>query len=114
LRPLFCYPGPSPSSRESGIIALADIVEAATRSLGPKPESEARAFVRKLIAERVREGELAQCPLTLADLALAEAPFIGWVAARNHHRPAYPESSPLPAGNSSEWPKPESAAAQLA
>lgn len=103
LRPLFCYPGPAPSSRESGIISLADAVEAATRSLGAKAEAEARPFVRKLIADRVAEGELARCALTLAELAQAEDTFVGWVKARHHQRPGYPKSSA--AENASEWSK---------
>jgi putative nucleotidyltransferase with HDIG domain len=94
LRRSFCYPGPPPATRESGVIALADMVEAATRSLAAKSESEARAFVRKLIAERVAEGQLGQCPLTLAELARIEATLLDWLKASNHSRPIYPESSP--------------------
>jgi cyclic-di-AMP phosphodiesterase PgpH len=105
LRPFFCYAGPTPTSRESGIIALADIVEAATRSLGAKPEIEARAFLRKLIADRVADGQLAQCPLTLAELAQAENTFLDWLKARNHVRPAYPDAPALSAANPSEWPR---------
>ncbi len=89
-RSAFTYPGPSPSTRESGIIALADAVEAASRSLQAKTEPELRAFVRGLIADRISEGELAQCPLTLAELARVEAAFISWLKGRNHLRPAYP------------------------
>jgi putative nucleotidyltransferase with HDIG domain len=47
-RASFCYPGPPPSTRESGIIALADIVEAASRSLLSSSENELRVFVRAL------------------------------------------------------------------
>jgi putative nucleotidyltransferase with HDIG domain len=110
LRPFFTYPGPPPSSRESGIIALADTVEAATRTLVTKSDREARSYVRKLIADRVAEGELAQCPLTVAELALAEQTFVTWVIARNHQRPAYPKASALPAASASEWTKPQNAA----
>ncbi len=89
-RALFCYPGPPPSSKESGIIALADCVEAASRSVSSRSESDLRAFVRKLVADRISEGELAECPLTLADLAKIEAAFVEWLKGRNHFRPAYP------------------------
>ena len=89
-RAAFCYPGPPPSTRESGIIALADAVEAASRSLSLQSDAEVLAFVRTLIADRISEGELAQCPLTLADLAKIEAAFVIWLKGRNHHRPAYP------------------------
>jgi putative nucleotidyltransferase with HDIG domain len=92
LQSHFRYPGPRPRSRESGIIALADIVEAATRSRSPESELEVRAFVRKLVADRMAEGELADCPLTLAELARAEETFVQWAEARDHHRPAYPRN----------------------
>jgi putative nucleotidyltransferase with HDIG domain len=95
-RALFCYPGPPPSTRESGIIALADIVEAASRSLPTKSDPDLRSFVRKLLADRISEGELAHCPLTLADLAKIEAAFVGWLKGRNHHRPPYPGAAAEP------------------
>ena len=110
LRAAFSYPGPPPSSRESGIVALSDIVEAATRSLTVKSEAEARAFVRKLIADRIAEGELAQCPLTLAELALIEETFVSWVKTRHHLRPAYPKGAVPNLEETSEWTKTESAA----
>ena len=89
-RSLFCYQGPPPSTRESGIIALADTVEAASRSLSAQSEPDLDVFVRKLIADRIFEGELAQCPLTLSDLARIELVFVGWLKGRNQFRPAYP------------------------
>jgi len=92
LRAHFSYAGPPPSTRESGIIALADTLEAATRSLGAKTEAELRAFVCELIAELVAEGKLVQCPLTLAELARVQDSFCGWLKARHHHRPAYPKT----------------------
>lgn len=90
LRAAFCYPGPPPSTRESGIIALADIVEAATRSTTMKSDGEMRNFVARLIADRVSNGEFAQCPLTLVELARIEEAFAKWLKGRNHYRPAYP------------------------
>jgi putative nucleotidyltransferase with HDIG domain len=89
-RRLFAYPGPAPATRESGIIALADAVEAASRSFPSRSEAELRSFVSKLVADRVSEGELAECPLTLAELAKVEAAFVVWLRGRNHYRPAYP------------------------
>jgi putative nucleotidyltransferase with HDIG domain len=84
----FCYPGPPPSTRESGIIALADAVEAAARSL--PSGSDLRTFVCSLFADRISEGELAQCPLTLVDLAKIQEAFVGWLKSRAHFRPVYP------------------------
>lgn len=110
VRSQFCYPGPPPTSRESGIIALADVVEAATRAFHAKSDAEARTFIRGLIAERIAEGELANCPLTLIELARIEATFIGWLRARAHSRPAYPQSVAAVKTETSEWAKGEGAA----
>jgi len=98
-RALFTYPGPPPSTRESGIIALADAVEAASRSFASRSESDLRGFVTQLLANRISEGELAQCPLTLADLAKIQETFIGWLKGRNHYRPAYPALGTQPVGS---------------
>lgn len=92
LREAFRYPGPPPSTRESGIIALADTVEAATRSRPDLQPDELQTFVRGLIAQRVSEGELGECPLTLADVAQIERVFLSWLLARQHQRPAYPKN----------------------
>jgi cyclic-di-AMP phosphodiesterase PgpH len=114
-RASFCYPGPAPSTRESGIIALADTIEAASRSLPLKSEKELRTFVRKLLADRIVEGELAQCPLTLADLAKIEVAFVGWLKGRNHSRPAYPDNvNPAAEGAQNQVPAEKQNASQAA
>ncbi len=101
----FRYGGSPPSTKESGIIALADAVEAATRSMGNSTSSEIREVVRQLIAERIADGEYATCPLTLAELNQISASFQAWLAARSHKRPAYPqvESLPVVPGPAAEW-----------
>jgi hypothetical protein len=97
LEGAFRYSGPSPSSKESGIISLADAVEAATRSMGDSTAGEIREVVRNLIAERVAEGEYGACPLTLAELGQIESTFQAWLTARCHKRPAYPQLEPMTA-----------------
>jgi hypothetical protein len=98
----FRYPGSPPSTKESGIIAMADAVEAATRSMGESSPSEIQEVVRRLIADRVADGEYAECPLTLAELGQIESSFQAWLAARCHRRPAYPQAEPLPVGPGAE------------
>jgi cyclic-di-AMP phosphodiesterase PgpH len=102
----FRYPGPPPSTRESGIISLADTVEAATRSCGPMPQSELETFVRKLIGQRVADGDLGNCPLSLAELDEVQRVFISWLTARNHQRPAYPPVATAPATTTRDAPEP--------
>lgn len=90
LKKKFRYPGPPPSSRESGIIALADTIEAAARSVPDLDEAGIKNLVFKLIADRIEEGELNECPLTLAELAQLRESFAGTLVSRHHKRPVYP------------------------
>ncbi len=71
----FRYPGPKPTTRESGILLLADSVEATTRALKSPSPVEVGAEVRRVIRDKVADGQLDDCPLTLADLARIEAAF---------------------------------------
>ena len=52
----FRYPGPRPSSRESGIIALADTVESASRSLQKPTPAKIRTMVEDLIRAKINDG----------------------------------------------------------
>jgi cyclic-di-AMP phosphodiesterase PgpH len=98
----FRYGGPPASTKESGIIAMADAVEAATRSMGESSPPEIREAVRQLIAERVADGEYAACPLTLAEVSQIEASFRAWLTARCHRRPTYPQAEVLSVGQRAE------------
>ncbi len=72
----FRYPGPKPQSKESAIVSLADIVESASRSLSKPTPQKVEQLVNELIEERVADGQLDECELTLGDL--------------RHHRRALP------------------------
>ena len=71
----FRYPGPRPFRRETGILLLADSVEAATRALKDPTLEKVAARVRQVIQMRVSEGELDDCKLTLKDLAEIQETF---------------------------------------
>ena len=85
------YPGPRPRSRESGIVALADGVEASVRSLPEKTQDEIRRMVDKIVTERVEEGQLDECDLTLADIQKIKAAFVELLVGVYHERIPYPE-----------------------
>ncbi|MFH2036422.1 MAG: hypothetical protein ABIJ45_08465, partial [Candidatus Zixiibacteriota bacterium] len=87
----FKYPGPKPQNRETGIVMLADSVEAASRTLtDPKP-SRLRNLVQGIINDRFQSGELENCPLTLRDLALIRESFTQILIGVFHHRIEYPD-----------------------
>jgi putative nucleotidyltransferase with HDIG domain len=90
------YPGPSPRSKETAIVMLADASEAASRSLAEPSPSRLRSLVKKIIESRANEGQLDQCQLTLRELALIRESFVKVLAAVFHGRIPYPT---LPAKN---------------
>jgi hypothetical protein len=86
----YCYPGPRPRSRETAILMLADGVEGASRALAEPTPSRIRGLVTRIIEERVQQGQLDDCGLTLQDLARIREAFIPVLTATFHVRAPYP------------------------
>jgi putative nucleotidyltransferase with HDIG domain len=87
----FSYPGPRPRSKETAILMLSDGVEGASRALAEPTPSRIRGLVTRIIDERVQEGQLEQCGLTLSDLARIRDAFVPVLTAIFHVRAPYPE-----------------------
>jgi hypothetical protein len=87
----FKYPGEIPKSRESAILALADSVEAATRSLQKPTSTRLRQVVFKIIQERFLEGQLDKSQLTLRDMKKIGNSFVRILHGIFHYRVEYPE-----------------------
>ena len=87
----FRYPGPKPQSKETGIVMLADSVEAATRSISNPSPTKIRAFVEDLVDQRFRDGELDECDLTLRDLKQIIDAFMPVLYGVFQHRIEYPD-----------------------
>ena len=64
----FKYPGPKPSTKETGLLMICEAVEAAVRSLKNPTLTKIEAMADKIIEKRLKEGQLDDCPLTMADL----------------------------------------------
>lgn len=88
----YSYPGPRPRSKETAILMLADGVEGASRALAEPTPSRIRGLVQRIIDERVRDGQLDECGLTLQDLARIREAFIPVLTAIFHVRAPYPEA----------------------
>lgn len=93
----FRYPGPRPSTRESGIIALADSVESASRSLRKPTPARIRALVEDIVQAKVQDGQLDDCPLTLQELAIVRESFSNTLRSMLHSRIDYPKDEDRPA-----------------
>ncbi len=97
----FRYPGPSPQSRETAILMLADGVEARARAELPKEDDELRALIRGVIEYCQKEGQLDHTNLTLRDLNLITESFVNTLRNTYHPRIRYPEiKSTAPAESS--------------
>ena len=85
------YPGPKAQSKESAIIGIADSVEAAVRSLSqPTPET-IESLVKKIVTDRLQDGQLNECDLTLKELETVSHSFCETLKGIFHSRIEYPE-----------------------
>lgn len=89
----FRYPGPSPQTRETAIIMLADSVEAASRSLATSSPKLLRELVKKIIRDKFNAHQLDQCNLTLRDLDKIVDGFMPVLQGIFHSRIEYPSKS---------------------
>lgn len=87
----FRYPGPRPRSRESGIVSLADAVESASRSLRKPTPQKIRALVNDIVFNRIKDGQLDDCGLTVKDLKLVRECFSKTLRSMMHSRIDYPK-----------------------
>ena len=87
----FSYPGPSPRTKETAILFLADLCEAAVRAIRPATREELETLVNRLIDERVAEGELNDCNLTFRELQMIKEVFLQVLQGVHHPRIQYPD-----------------------
>ena len=86
----FMYPGNPPVSKESGVVMLADTVEAACKSLDNPTEARLEKFIDTLITSKMEHGQLDSCALTFGDLKKIRSVFVKILAAYYHGRIKYP------------------------
>lgn len=91
----FRYRGPRPRSRETGIVALADSVDAAATALRPNTEEEIVRLVNKLVDDHLKDGQLDNSGLTLGDIKQLKASFVETLKGRFHVRVRYPGNEEL-------------------
>ena len=64
----FRYPGPKPNTKETGILMLCEAIEAAVRSIKEPDILKIETMIDKIINQRIEDGQLSECPLTLDEL----------------------------------------------
>lgn len=98
----FSYYGNPPSSKESGVVMIADTVEAACRTLEKPSVPRLEKFIQTLIDGKLQKGLLDKCALTFADLAKIKASFVSVLAGYYHSRIEYPNQKDPDADAKSE------------
>jgi len=86
----FRYPGPPPATAEQAIVMLADSIEAASRSLEKPTPRRLEELINRMFEARQSDGQLANAPLTLADLTRIKETFLGILCGMYHFRVKYP------------------------
>jgi hypothetical protein len=87
----FRYPGPTPRTRESAIIMIADSVEAAYRSLDEVSEKTVGDLVEAIVADKIREHQLDTSHLTFDEIEGIKKAMIRALISNAHGRVKYPE-----------------------
>lgn len=89
----FRYPGPKPQTKEAGLVMLADMVEAASRTLSDPTPARIQGLVQKIINKAFSDGQLDECELSLKDLHEIAKGFNKTLSGIFHHRIEYPEAA---------------------
>jgi hypothetical protein len=85
----FRYPGPKPQTREAALVMLADVVEAASRTLENPTPARIKGMVQSLFNRILSDGQLEECDLTLKDLNRIAGCFNTILNGIHHHRIEY-------------------------
>ena len=84
------HSGPKPTTRVTGILMIADAVEAASRTLIEPAPAKIRAMIQTIVDDCLRDGQFDECDLTMRDLATIVDALERTVSMVFHYRIDYP------------------------
>jgi putative nucleotidyltransferase with HDIG domain len=84
------YPGPAPQNKVMGVLMIADAVEAASRTLTDPAPAKIRGLIRTIVDDILRDGQLDETDMTLADLSKVSEAFLRVLSNIFHQRIDYP------------------------
>ena len=99
------YPGPKPRTRETALVMLADVVEAASRTLENPTPARLKGLVKSLLERVLTDGQLDECDITLKDLNTISRSFNSILNGIHHHRVEYADQRPPSGENGNGKPK---------
>jgi putative nucleotidyltransferase with HDIG domain len=85
----FKYPGPIPFTKETGVLMLADSVEAASRSLKQPDEKSISALVDRIVKYKLDQNQLKDSNITLKDIETIKEIFKRMLMSIYHVRIDY-------------------------
>jgi len=88
---IFRYPGPKPKTKEQTVMMIADVVEAACKSLKSPTEKELEDFVDKIVKFKVDNGQFDDSALSFEELNIVTDVMKGKLKSIYHIRVEYPE-----------------------
>ncbi len=91
LEQQFRYEGTKPQTKEAALLMLADAVEAASRTLVKPNIGSIKDMVRKIIDEKLSDGQLDESELTFKDISRITDSFVRTLTSMLHARIEYPE-----------------------
>ena len=89
----FRYPGIKPVSKEQIILMLCDSVEAASRTLNEYTPEAYSAFVERIVAGKMEEGQFDSADITISELGTIKETLKQYLAQIHHERIVYPQKN---------------------
>ncbi|MDR2601141.1 MAG: HDIG domain-containing protein [Spirochaetaceae bacterium] len=86
----FCYPGNPPHTKEAAVVMLADVTEAACRTLDKPTSGRLEKFINDLIDKKIEARQLSDSDLTFNNLEVIKKTFVRVLVAHYHARIEYP------------------------
>lgn len=89
--PFFRYKGPLPYSKETAIVMMADLVEAASRSLSTPNSEQINQLVEHIIDSKIRDNQFVNCDISFKDISAIKKVFKKQLRSIYHIRISYPD-----------------------
>ena len=87
----YTYPGPSPFSKETAVVMLADSIEAASRTIKDYSQDVIGALVEDIVNDKIEHGQMNHADLTFRDIETIKTIFKQKLQNIYHTRIEYPK-----------------------
>jgi len=92
------YPGPSPQTKETAIVMLADGCESAVRSIEDSDSKKVENIIDSIINSRIADGQMNNAPITFSDITKLKEAFLSILLGQHHRRIRYPKQEEIEKG----------------